>query len=216
VDRVGRKVFGSLTSIFAAGSWIFHESIKAWFFDKIVHVMNPWDEYLFHYGIPLLFAGIGIGLFFKKPSSNKELGIPHQTNRTTASPENANGWPRLTDEQRLLISGILVAGNRAGKVNIMYSSDDGALFAKDLAECLREQRWDVSTPRRLMPEQFFEGIQLRTVPDVDNFGIIELSGVNILARALIAIKLRTILSSTSGSQHDTTVIIAIGHWIKSF
>src|SRR2546425_1208498 len=54
---VFKKVVGALSAIAAPTWWFSWETIKAAFFEQVVHAMNPFVGGLLHYGVPVLFVG---------------------------------------------------------------------------------------------------------------------------------------------------------------
>jgi hypothetical protein len=85
-----RKIFGSINAL-AAMSWHFIlKSIDAWFFDKVVHQMTPFESLAFEYGPIIVFASLAIYLlghgvwWGKNISTNKAL---------KSSPDAANWRP---------------------------------------------------------------------------------------------------------------------------
>ena len=65
-----RNMFAFLNGLAAMVTWFFRESIKSWFFDKVVHQMNPWESALIEYGIPVAFGGTCIWLLWRRKGSS--------------------------------------------------------------------------------------------------------------------------------------------------
>ena len=85
-----RKILAGLTGVGAILSWFFQESIKAWFFDKVVHVMTPWEGYIIQYGIPVVFGGACLWLLWRNSNSAAPVtALLPSTSTSDAVPD----WP---------------------------------------------------------------------------------------------------------------------------
>ncbi len=90
-----------LSAVFAVSTWFGRETIKAWFFDGVLHMVTPSNFLVFEYGPPAIFAVLTLYLLYS----------PHQ--------------PRRTKKQMLSIALMIggVAAFAAGVV--MYKTETG-------------------------------------------------------------------------------------------
>jgi hypothetical protein len=78
-----KKISGIISLSGAALWWLLRESIKALFFDRIIHVMDPIAGYFIEYGPPLALAAFGGWLLW--PSSRK-TGLSIETDAGDTKP----------------------------------------------------------------------------------------------------------------------------------
>src|SRR6266487_4084224 len=56
------RILGGLFSLGSIASWFCRETIKAWFFERVVHMSDPFIGSLVEYGPPAAFALLGLWL----------------------------------------------------------------------------------------------------------------------------------------------------------
>src|SRR5436305_789368 len=70
-------IAGFITLAAAIVDWFARETIKAWFFERVVHSMNPTADVLLEYGPPLALAGLGIYLLLRGNTPPKQRTRRH-------------------------------------------------------------------------------------------------------------------------------------------
>ena len=74
-------------------SWFSKETIKAWFFDGVVHVITPTEANLIDWGIPAAFAVLCIGLLIWRSPPKADTAMIHPADRpSTPTPVSAEPY----------------------------------------------------------------------------------------------------------------------------
>lgn len=81
-----RNIFPWLSGLVSVITWFSRESIKSWFFDKVVHQMNPVESSLVEYGLPVAFGALCIWLFCRREGSSVAT-LPASASAAPGKPE---------------------------------------------------------------------------------------------------------------------------------
>jgi hypothetical protein len=66
--KTGRRIWGGTSALFGVVLWFSKETINAWFFDKVLHVVEPHWGQVVEYGVPTAFFAAALYLVIPKAS----------------------------------------------------------------------------------------------------------------------------------------------------
>lgn len=180
-----RNLFGIVCTVVASFS---HKAIEAWFFDKVVHQMNPYENFALQWGIPIGFAVLSIWLFL--PEIKRRFGFAHKEGKSKMADEkykvnapggiatfgqsggtntviHGNVGRRLGDNEKSAFLSRLSKA-RPISVSVVMNDAEAAALADEITVFLRASGFRVDGPQHMMmwgPSGTPRGVHINTNDD---------------------------------------------------